>query len=370
MEVPLTDSRSQTGAHTISEILSEPHTWTQCFSMLKEGGELRKLNEAFPASVEWIFIGCGSSFYLSQSAAASWNLLTGGTARAIPASEIMLFPQFLPKSCQPVLISRSGYTSEVIEVAKYIERKLRVPTLAVTCGTATPLEEISRHVLRLAAADEKSTVMTRSFTSMLLALQMLAAERSGLRDFVSALESLPARTEPHLAKMQATIRSVVDSQKFADYVFLGQGPFFGIAQESMLKVKEMSCSYAQCFHTLEFRHGPKAIVSKETLITFFLSESGFESETSVLEEMKELGGRTLVVAHAANAAVKKSADFLIEIPLGVPEIARLAAAVIPGQLLGFHTGMAKGLNPDEPRNLTRVVMLTGESDGGAPRATA
>lgn len=366
----MTDSRSPTGAHTISEILSEPHTWTQCFSRLKESGELRKLNDALAANVEWTFIGCGSSFYLAQSAAASWNLLTGVTARAIPASEIMLFPQLLPKGCQPVLISRSGYTSEVIEVAKFIERKLRISTLALTCGTSTPLEEISTHVLRLAAADEKSTVMTRSFTSMLLALQMLAAERAGLREFVSSLESLPARTEPHLAKMQATIRLVVDSQKFADYIFLGQGPFFGIAQESMLKVKEMSCSYAQSFHTLEFRHGPKAIVSADTLLTFFLSESGFESEISVLEEMKELGGRTLVVTHAANSAVKKSADFLIELPLGVPEIARLAAAVIPGQLLGFHTGMSKGLNPDEPRNLTRVVMLTGESDGGSPRATA
>lgn len=366
----MTDSRPQPGAHTISEILSEPHTWTQCFSSWKASGELHKLNEALPAPVEWVFIGCGSSFYLAQCAAASWNLLTGGDARALPASEIMLFPQLLPAGCQPVLISRSGHTSEVIEVAKYIERTLRVPTLAVTCGTATPLEEISRHVLRLPPADEKSTVMTRSFTSMLLALQMLAAERSGRRDFVSALESLPARTQPHLANIQATIRSVVDSQKFGDYVFLGQGPFFGIAQESMLKVKEMSCSYAQCFHTLEFRHGPKAIVSPDTLITFFLSESGYDSETSVLEEMKELGGRTLVVTHAANAAVKKSADFLVELPLDVPELARLAAAVIPGQLLGFHTGILKGLNPDEPRNLTRVVMLTGESDGGFPRATA
>ncbi|MGH7839346.1 MAG: SIS domain-containing protein, partial [Candidatus Binataceae bacterium] len=304
------------------------------------------------------------------SAAASWSLLTGGNSRALPASEIMLFPGLLPKGSQPVLISRSGHTSEVIEIAQYLEQQLHVSTLAVTCGTATPLEKISRHVLRLPAADEKSTVMTRSFTSMLLALQMLAAERSGRRDFAAALESLPAKTDPLLTGMQATIRALVNAQRIADYVFLGQGPFFGIAQESMLKVKEMSCSHAQCFHTLEFRHGPKAIVSPETLITFFLSESGLDSEASVLEEMKELGGRTLVVAHSANAAVKKSADFLIELPLDVPEMARVAAAVIPGQLLGFHAGIEKGLNPDEPRNLKRVVMLEGGSNGGTPRATA
>jgi glucosamine--fructose-6-phosphate aminotransferase (isomerizing) len=127
----------------------------------------------------------------------------------------------------------------------------------------------------------------------------------------------------------------------------------------MLKVKEMSCSYAQSFHTLEFRHGPKAIVSSETLVTFILSESGFEAEVAVLEEIKKLGGVTFVVADTANAAVRRSADYLVELGLNVPEVARSVASIVPGQLLGFYTGLKKGLNPDEPRNLSRVVMLEG-----------
>jgi len=153
-------------------------------------------------------------------------------------------------------------------------------------------------------------------------------------------------------------------------VFLGQGPFYGVAQEAMLKVKEMSCSYAQCFHTLEFRHGPKAIVSPETLVTFFLSESGFESEVSVLQEIKELGATTLVITNDANAAVRESADHLIELSLCVPEAARAAAAVIPGQLLGFHTGIRKGFDPDNPRHLARVVMLSSSTDGDSSRGAA
>src|SRR6202043_3333378 len=146
------------------------------------------------------------------------------------------------------------------------------------------------------------------------------------------------------------------------------GPFFGVAQESMLKVKEMSCSYAQAFHTLEFRHGPKAIVSPETLITFFLSESGFGEEVSVLQEMKALGGTTFAISNSSNSASRGSADYSIELSLDVPEVARAAAAVIAGQLLGFYTGMRKGFNPDRPRNLSRVVMLDGR-DGGSHRAT-
>jgi glucosamine--fructose-6-phosphate aminotransferase (isomerizing) len=353
------DEKSTVGANTISEILSEPATWKSCLETLGKTGELKSLNEKLLKSVEWVFVGCGSSFYLAQAAAASWSILTGVRSRAIPASEITLFPQLFPLPCQPVLISRSGHTSEVLQVAEYLERKLKLRTLAITCGKNTPFEKISSHCIKLLAADEKSTVMTRSFTSMLLALQSLAAIRGDRRDFLDAPRKLPDLMTERLNGIHATIKSLVSAHTFADYVFLGQGPFFGIAQESMLKVKEMSCSYAQSFHTLEFRHGPKAIVSPETLVTFIISESGFDAEVAVLEEIKKLGGVTLVVANSSDSTILHSADYAIELTLDVPEVARAAASVIPGQLLGFYTGIKKGLNPDEPRNLSRVVMLQG-----------
>jgi glucosamine--fructose-6-phosphate aminotransferase (isomerizing) len=348
------------GEHTIAEILSEPETWRSCLAALDKTAELRDLSGKLQRTVEWVFVGCGSSFYLAQIAASTWSILTGDAARAVPASEILLFPKTLPASCQIVLISRSGHTSEVIEAARYLKRERTTPTLAITCSTGTPLEEIATYTIRLSTADEKSTVMTRSFTSMLLALQSLAGFRAGALEFLTAFHQLPAEAEKFLPVAQKTVQSLVSSHTFADYVFLGQGPFFGVAQESMLKVKEMSCSYAQSFHTLEFRHGPKAIVSPETLLTFFLSESGFESEAPLLHEMKELGAVTLVIANRATTAVRKSADYLVELSLTIPEPARAAAAVIPGQLLGFYTGLRKGLDPDSPRNLSRVVMLEGK----------
>ena len=353
------EEKSKAGANTISEILSEPATWKSCLETLEKTAELKSLNEKLLKNVEWVFVGCGSSFYLAQAAAASWSILTGVRSRAIPASEITLFPQLFPQPCQPVLISRSGHTSEILQAAEYLERKLKLRTLAITCGKDTPIEKIASRCIKLLAADEKSTVMTRSFTSMLLTLQSLAAIRGNRGDFLDALRRLPDLMSERLNGIHATIKSLVSAHTFADYVFLGQGPFFGIAQESMLKVKEMSCSYAQSFHTLEFRHGPKAIVSPETLVTFIISESGFDAEVAVLDEIKKLGGMTLVVANSSDSTILHSADYAIELMLDMPEVARAAASVIPGQLLGFYTGMKKGLNPDEPRNLSRVVMLQG-----------
>jgi glucosamine--fructose-6-phosphate aminotransferase (isomerizing) len=356
-DILLTELKAGIGSHTISEIRSEPATWKSCLHTIHSSTGLQSLNRAFPSSVEWTFIGCGSSFYLAQSAAASWSMLTGERTRAMPASEILLFPQLLPVPCQPVCISRSGRTSEMLEVMEYLEHKLNLRCHAITCGTDTPLEKMATQCVRLPAADEKSTVMTRSFTSMLVVLQALAAGRGERTDVLEGLRKLPDQVAAKLEGMQSTVESLVKSRQFADYVFLGQGPFFGIAQESMLKVKEMSCSYAQCFHTLEFRHGPKAIVSPETLVTFIVSESAFDAEVAVLEEIKKLGGTTFVITNVCNSAIRSFADFVVELSLDVPEIARVAPGVIPGQLLGFHTGIRKGLNPDEPTNLSRVVML-------------
>lgn len=359
--------QNEPGKNTLGEILSQPAVWRQCLDELARGGRLQELNEELPRDIEYVFIGCGSSYYLAQAAAATWTLVTGGNARALPASEIVLFPKLLPSPCQPILISRSGFTSEILEAARYLEGQLELRCLAISCAPRTALESIAERTLCLPAADEKSTVMTRSYTSMLLTLQWFAAVRAHNREILDALLELPAKTEALLAKLSASLRTLADSRTFADYVFLGQGPFHGVAQEAMLKVKEMSCSYAQCFHTLEFRHGPKSIVSPETLITFFISDSASKAETDVLTEVKALGGSTLVIANRASPAARRAADDLVEFSLDSPELARLAPSVIPAQFLGFYTGLRKGLDPDEPRNLTRVVMLGDEPRGGPSR---
>jgi glucosamine--fructose-6-phosphate aminotransferase (isomerizing) len=348
------------GGHTRSEIVSQPRVWAECLQGLEAREQLRQVGKRWSLPPEWVFIGCGSSYYVALAAAASWTAVTGQAARAVPASELLLFPKLVlsaARSCQPVLISRSGHTSEVLKAAELLELQQNIRTLAISCARHQPLEGISTLTLYLEPADEQSMVMTRSFTSMLLGLQALAGEWGRRPEFAAALGRLPGQTEPWVEELAGRIEAFVEARDFADYVFLGQGPLFGIASEAMLKVLEMSCSYAQCFHTLEFRHGPKAMVSRQTLVTFLLSESGYEAEREVLEEVKGLGGTTLVVANRADQATRRAADLLVELNLEVDEYARLAAYALPGQLLGLYTGLKKGFNPDRPHNLSRVVIL-------------
>ena len=347
-------------AITQGEILSQPRCWEECFKALDENHQLEKAGERLTRDAEYIFIGCGSSYYISQAAAASWAMITGSRAWAIPASDLLLFPDIVLRGsakCQPILVSRSGHTSEVVRAAQYLESERNIRTLAISCSQHHPLEEASAFTINLLTADEKSVVMTRSFTSMLLCLQSLAAHLARRKDISEGLRQLPAGVQRILDSVNPRIQEFVQSGTFADYVFLGQGPLFGIASEGQLKIKEMSCSYAQVFHTLEFRHGPKAIVGPETLITFLLSEKGYAPEREVLEEIKGLGGTTLVIANKADASARKHADFLVELGLESPECARLAAYLVTLQLLGLYTGLKKGYDIDKPRNLSRAVIL-------------
>jgi len=75
--------------------------------------------------------------------------------------------------------------------------------------------------------------------------------------------------------------------------------------------------------------------------------------------MKKLGACTLAIANQLTPQVRSSADLAIELALPVPELARLIVYVVWGQMLGSYMGLRKGLNPDSPRNLSRVVTLAG-----------
>ena len=354
-----TQTSTEHGAHTLNEILSQPQCWSDCLRQLASSAELQAAAQMARPGAEWIFVGCGSSYYLAIAAASTFNHV-GLPARAIPASELLLYPALALSGAGdyvPIMISRSGRTSEVVRAARLLEQERNVRTIAITCAEGQPLEVECSLTLKLLDADEQSMVMTRSFTSMLLGLQHLAATVAQNEELRHALMSLPSETAPLLEDLPQRLRLFVEARSFEDCVYLAQGPLFGIASECMLKVTESSSTYAQVFHSLEFRHGPKAIVGPETLITLLMSESSCDAELELLEEMKKLGAAIMVIANRLDARAENAADFAIELGLRVPEYARPAAYTIWGQLYGLYAGLKKGLNPDAPRNLTRVVVL-------------
>src|SRR5271167_3017429 len=249
--------------HTHREILSQPDLWPLSASELHASAAFPVAAKHLASAREVLFFGCGTSFYLAEAAASAWTLLTGRPARALPASELLLFPQLSRLHDAPicaVVISRSGRTSEALRAAEILVKTHGVSTIGITCAAGSELTRICSTCLVLSAVDEKSMVMTRSFTSMLLALIQVQVAAAKLPSFDAAIQTVSAALTAQLHDLDAQIKSFVAAHTFDDYIYLAQGPFFPIAREATLKVTEMSCSYSQAYHTLEFRHGPKSIV--------------------------------------------------------------------------------------------------------------
>ncbi len=194
---------------------------------------------------------------------------------------------------------------------------------------------------------------TRSFSNMLLAVSWLIAKHipDGLpAQFASVGQNLIDQYHP-LAERLGRDASI---NKF---FFLAGGAFYGLANEVMLKMKEMSLSYSECFHTLEFRHGPMSMVDEATLVTCLINESARGHESALLQDMRSKGARTLGLIDQSDPKGAESMDEQILIQSGIPELWRAPLYLPILQLIAYERSISKGLDPDNPTNLTSVVVL-------------
>ncbi|MFB0515546.1 MAG: SIS domain-containing protein [Candidatus Neomarinimicrobiota bacterium] len=346
---------------TLEEILSQPGVWQKALATLSDDHEVLQQYLHQSANLETVFIGCGTSYYLALSAARLYSLVTGQRSRASAASEVLFFPETIMPgnghSCMPVMISRSGATTEIVRATEEIKSRVGDIVTGVSCRPESEMIRSCRFRFVIPAADEKSVVMTRSFTSMLLLIQYLAAVKSGNKGFEEALLRLPELGANIIDKYHGLIKMIFEGRGFTTFVYLGQGPYYGLACEAMLKIKEMSLSFSEAYHSLEFRHGPMSMVNENMLLIFLISERARMKETILLEEMKALGAQTLVLCETADPAIRAASDYLIELRSGLSDEARMILYMPAVQLLGYYNSIAKGLDPDNPKNLTQVVIL-------------
>src|SRR6266481_5723571 len=123
--------QSKPGEHTLQEILSQPRVWTETETQLREAQLLEKFSDLFSPRSPWLFVGCGSSYYLSRLIAALWTKHFYIPATGVPASELLFAPEGTLRRLgaeQVVLMSRSGETTEVLRAAELLQKHLNVQT--------------------------------------------------------------------------------------------------------------------------------------------------------------------------------------------------------------------------------------------------
>jgi glucosamine--fructose-6-phosphate aminotransferase (isomerizing) len=125
----------------------------------------------------------------------------------------------------------------------------------------------------------------------------------------------------------------------------------------MLKMKEMSLSYSEAFHVLDFRHGPMSMVNEKSIVVGLLSESALEQEVEVMKDMRKLGARVLMISEKSYPDLESIGD-LILLNTGLPGWAHAQSYLPVLQLFAYYRSVSKGLDPDKPNNLEAVVRLS------------
>jgi glucosamine--fructose-6-phosphate aminotransferase (isomerizing) len=334
--------------YTWQEIQSQPEAWEAALKKLHDYSLDSASNR--PEGGEVIFTGCGSTYYLALSAAAVTQAFTGLSCRAMPASELWLNPAsaYPQGKVTLVAVSRSGETTETLNACRAFLEDKRGKLLTFSCYGDQPLATMGELNIVLDSAQERSVAQTRAFSTLLIGTLGLAVHWSGRGELTGHLARLPERGQDILTRY-ATLAEDLGRDLTADrFYWLGTGSRYGLACEASLKMKEMSLTHSEPFHTLEFRHGPKSMVTETARVIGLLSDANGTRERAVLNEMSALGGRVFGVG-------EEQAE--IEYRSGIPDPFRDTLFLPFAQSIAFHRSISKGLNPDLPTNLDPVVKL-------------
>jgi glutamine---fructose-6-phosphate transaminase (isomerizing) len=346
------------GEYTCKEIASQPETWQRTFETILAQKDQLTAQLAALKNRPFVVIGCGSTYYLSAHTAAVLRQC-GVQAWAFPSSELVFFPQTgLPENFVLLVISRSGTTTESLWAMDAYRRQSAHPLIiTITCNAGTPMIAKSDIVLLSEAAAERSVAQTRSFTSMVLMAQILAAILAGDTARLGGLRRAPDIARRLMESQRGLAEKIGSDTTIERFFFLGSGPYFGLAHEAMLKTKEMSSTLAEAYHTLEFRHGPMSVVNERSLVVGLVSDAAAEAEIKVLREMKAQGARLLAFCERRGKLDWSGIDEVIEIESGLDDWSRPFLYLPVIQWIAYHRSLARGMNPDSPGSLAQVIVL-------------
>ena len=359
--------------HTYKEIKQQPRTWMEAYELIcSRKAEISAfVHQWLDQGYQVVLTGAGTSAYIGDALEPALFQTIFRGARSIATTDILTAPEHYFDSGSKVLLvsfARSGNSPESVGAVRAVERSAgSTAHILITCN---PLGELARkqgdNVLTILLPPETNDVslaMTSSYSTMLLACSLIAhideieAQREHISTLSAAVAAAMGTYEPALCKI-ATLG-------FKRAVFLGSGPLKGVAEESRLKLQELTDGSVMCAFDsfLGFRHGPKAVVNSDTLIVYLLSDKPAVQryEMDLIRQIRardyEIGSILVCQGHPETDS---TCTLTVEIglPATMPECYSCVSYIFVAQLLGMFKSLEFGLSPDAPSisgNISRVV---------------
>ncbi len=262
------------------------------------------------------------------------------------------------------VLSQSGETADTLGALREAKRRGH-PTLAIVNTVGSTIAREADGGIYLHAGPEVGVASTKAFSAQVAVLIMLALHLGRLRHYsftdglalVDAMTAIPdlvgsvLKTEPQIEKVAERIHEA------KSVLFLGRDIHYPVALEGALKLKETSYIHAQGYPMSEMKHGPIALVDRETPCVFVAPRGPLHAKTlSNLEEVRARNGLIISVGTEGDDALESVSEHFLSIP-DAPEVVQPLLAVVPLQLLAYHVARLRGCDIDKPRNLAKSVTV-------------
>lgn len=350
--------------YMIKEIHEQPQVALNVMSaprafILKLANELTKSDRVY-------LIGCGTSYHACIFGSYLLRLMADVDAHPIVASEFHDSYTRITPNTAVLAISQSGETADVLQVLRALRDK-DVKLLALTNVMGSSITRLASLYVGLYAGPEMSVAATKTFIAQLLMLTRISIETARIkgtnRDLVSSaerfLKSSASLIEKAILVNEQQAKDVaIDVALKNNALFLARGMNIVTALEGALKLKEISYIHAEGYPAGESKHGPIALVEEGYPCIFVCPrDETYNKIISNIMEMKARGAFVISCVEEGDKDVKEISDKFFVLPEMEPKCLTPILHVIPLQLLAYYAALARGCDPDRPRNLAKSVTV-------------
>ena len=311
-------------------------------------------------------VACGTAYYAGLVAKYWFEHYARLPVDIDVASEFRYREPPFADGTLSVFVSQSGETADTLAALRY-SRDRAAHIVSLVNSPESSIARESDIALPIHAGVEVSVASTKAFTCMLATFAIMVLKASADRGEIAPAELTERladlRKLPGLMSHAISIEGELDraARKVAeahDVLFLGRGQMYPLALEGALKLKEISYLHAEGYASGELKHGPIALVDKETPTVVLAPHDGlFEKTVSNMQEVMARGGRVLLIADARGIAQAGGNVWRTITMPDAPELIQPILYAIPAQLLAYHAAIAKGTDVDQPRNLAKSVTV-------------
>ena len=338
----------------LKEIHEQPQVAREVLHMLAGSADVQLVLDKMKEARNLYFIGCGTSYHACLAGAVYFARLAGRAV--IP----VLAPQFIPQYLTTVgpedvglFVSQSGETKDVLN-ALYAAEKQGMQCYGLANVIGSTLTKASVCSLPLCCGYEISVPATKTFTNQVVSFLYLAYRLTG-RD-TSELDLIPELMEQTIALTTPQVKALTPVvNAWEDSYSLGYGSTYSMALEGALKLKEITYSHCEGMLSTEFKHGPLSAITEGFPVLFAVDPQDVPVIVSGINEVTCRGGRAIAIGQE-DASLRANASDMIVLPTATPEISSLLS-VIPLQLLSYYMAVARGYDPDFPRNLSKTLTV-------------